>query len=40
MPRHFTRLIREALRRLSPGQKLHEHGIKAECLSDGPIHYL
>jgi integrase len=35
----FTRLTRDAIRRLKPGTPITEHGIKAERLKDGDIRY-
>lgn len=39
MPVRFVRLDRASIRRLKPGQKLTEHGITAERLSNGDIRY-
>lgn len=35
----FTKLSRSNIRGLKPGQKITEHGINAECLTDGDIRY-
>jgi len=39
MARRFARLTRPAIRGLEPGQKITEHGITAERLSDGDLRY-
>ena len=35
----FTRLTRPNIRALKPGEKITEHGITAERLSDGDVRY-
>ncbi len=39
MALRFTRLDRPSVRRLKPGDKIFEHGIEAECLTNGDIRY-
>ncbi len=39
MPSRFTRLTRDAIRRLKPVEKITEHGITAERLKDGDTRY-